>query len=409
MVSLIPWRKRAVQETTLDDVPGLTGIDSSSTFGQFLTSLLAVGFSPRLVSNVWCANRCLQLCSQQIASFPLRFIGRREPAWLTNPDPVWYANGISDAVFAATASIYGWGDAFLYVTSRYSDGLPAGWTVLDPAQVSVRNRGGVRVYDVGGRELNREDVVQITRNPTNALRGTSALRSYSSHLWGALTSAEASRSLQGENALPPAVLKSARKLTEAQAIRIQDQWATRRAASSGRPPVLEPGIDLVDGPLASFSPRDLMLLEAQEFDARVIASAFSVPAFLLNMPLEGGLTYQNPEILFDYWWRVELRPTAKRISDALTAQMLPRGSSVRFDPRESLEPGLKDLHTVWFEALQQGAVTQDEYRRAVLQLGPQSEGTEAIDELLEPNTAGASPSDQPSAAVVTLRPTGVVT
>lgn len=409
MVSLIPWRRREVQETTLDDVPGLTGIDSSSTLGAFLSGLIATGFSPRLAQNVWCANRCLQLCSQQVASYPLRFIGSREPAWLTNPDPVWYPNGISDAVFAATASMYGWGDAFLYVTSRYSDGLPSGWTVLDPAAVHVRARRGVRVYEVSGRPLARDDVVQITRNPTGALRGTSALRSYSAHLWGALTSAEASRSLQGENALPPAVLKSTHKLTEAQAIKIQDQWAARRAASSGRPPVLEPGIDLVDGPLASFSPRDLMLLEAQEFDARVIASAFSVPAFMLNLPLVGGLTYQNPEILFDYWWRAELRPTAKRISDALTAQMLPRGSSVRFDARESLEPGLKDLHSVWFEALQQGAVTDDEYRRAVLQLAPMSEGEAAIDELLEPNTAGASPADQPSAEVVTLRPTGVVT
>jgi hypothetical protein len=100
---------------------------------------------------------------------------------------------------------------------------------------------------------------------------------------------------------------------------------------------------------------------------------------------------------------------ANRISDALTAQMLPRGSSVLFDASSTLDPGLKDTHTVWLEALAAGAVTIDEYRLKVLQLGPLADDTAAVDELLEPNTAGASPADQPSAAVVTLRPTGVVT
>jgi hypothetical protein len=171
-----------VQETALEDVPGLTGIDSSSALGQYLSGLLAVGFSPRLVSNVWCANRCLQLCAQQIAKYPLRFTGSREPAWLTSPDPVWYPNGIGDAVFSATSSMYAWGDAFLYVTSRYSDGLPSGWTVVDPAAVHVRARKGLRVYEVHGSELDPGDVVQITRNPTGALRGTSALSPYSAHL-----------------------------------------------------------------------------------------------------------------------------------------------------------------------------------------------------------------------------------
>jgi HK97 family phage portal protein len=325
---------------------------------------------------------------------------------LTNPDPVWFPNGIGSAVEAAVRSLYASGDAFLLVTARYADGLPSGWTVVDPWQINVQVENGRRSYEANGKPIPADDVVQITRNPGNALRGTSALRSYASHLWGAIGSAEASRSLQGESPIPPAVLKSSRKLTQTQAVAVQDQWAAARARSSGRPPVLPPELSFETN---AFSPKDLMLLEAQEFDARVIASAFGVPAFMLNVPLSGGLTYQNPEILFDYWWRAELKPAAKKISDALTAQMLPRGSSVRFDARESLEPGLSELHKVWFEALGSNAVTSDEYRRAVLGLGPLGDEG-AVDELLEPSTAGASPADdRVPATVVTLRPTGVVT
>ena len=31
---------------------------------------------------------------------------------------------------------------------------------------------------------------------------------------------------------------------------------------------------------------------------------------MLNMALQGGLTYQNPAALGEQWWRFELRPTA---------------------------------------------------------------------------------------------------
>lgn len=365
-----------------------------------------VTYSPRLLENVWVANRCLQLNSQQIASMPLRFIGSSQPAWVTNPDPAWYPNGIGDAVFAAVASMYGHGDAFLYVTARYANGLPSAWTVLDPVPVSVEVKNGVRFYRSGTRWLNRDDVVQISRNPGNSIRGTSALRSYASYLHGLQSSSELARSLMGEGATPNAVLKSQKKLTKDQAETLQQQWADATAVRRGYPAVLPPEIDFEQ---LAFSPKDLLLLDAQEFNARVIASAFNVPAFMLNLPLEGGLTYQNPEILFDFWWRAELRPAAQRISDALTAQMLPRGSSVQFDAREVLAPGLKDMHTIWKEALQEEVVTPDEYRRAVLQLGPMGDRA-AIDELLQPNVADASPADQPdSSSVIALRPSQAVT
>ena len=56
------------------------------------------------------------------------------------------------------------------------------------------------------------------------------------------------------------------------------------------------------------------------------------------MAVAGGLTYQNPAALFETWWRFELMPTAGRIDQALSMQMLPRGSTVMFDPAGSYGP-----------------------------------------------------------------------
>src|SRR6188768_2369679 len=100
--------------------------------GDFWANLATTtGFtSPTLVERVWVANRCQHMNSNAISTMPLRHFGGREPAWVSNPDPSWYPNGIADCMYAIVWSMYGWGDAFVYITSRYSDGYPSAFTVL---------------------------------------------------------------------------------------------------------------------------------------------------------------------------------------------------------------------------------------------------------------------------------------
>src|SRR4029077_9057383 len=181
---LLPFRRDAPPDS-VDQAPLQPQI---SSFWEQLWgpagALMSAPWSPRLQDRVWTANRCLQLCAQQIASMPLRFFGGYEPAWVANPDPVWFPNGIGDAVFAATWSQLGWGDSFLYVTDRYANGFPSAFTVLDPAVMNVQIDAGRRTYRSGQTELNPDDVVQISRDPRGGLRGTSALSSYASTAWG---------------------------------------------------------------------------------------------------------------------------------------------------------------------------------------------------------------------------------
>jgi HK97 family phage portal protein len=298
--------------------------------------------------------------------------------------------------------MYAYGDAYLYITSRYANGFPSGWTVLDPLSMNVQSRDGQRVYRSGNVPLNSEDVVQISRDPRGGLQGTSALASYASQAWGMLGASELGRTMVSGGGVPNAVLKSTRKLGEQQARALQEQWMTSRARSNvGAPAILPPDVSFEQ---LSFNASDLALLDVLQYDARAIASAFSVPAFMLNMPLEGGLTYQNPETLFEVWWRTELRPAAGRIQRALSAQMLPRGSWVEYDARAILAPTFTAQVNAWLALKEAGVVTVDEVRAAILHLPPLAQG-EALAELEEPPTAAASPADQPPNATVTeLRP-----
>lgn len=393
---------RDVVKRTDDELEGLMG-EMVSEFWAGLSNSTWLGFNPGLASKVWVANRCMQLNSQQIATMPLRFYGKREPDWVANPDPNWYPNGIGDAVFAAVWSMYSYGDAFILIMSRdRRTGMPDTWTVLDPAPMDVRVERGRRKYKSGNVELNPDNVVQISRNP-GGVRGTSAISSYGSYLYGILATAEMARALSGESGIPNTVLKPKRKVNAQQAEALQTQWAARSSARRGAPAILPPDIDMET---IAFSPQDLMLLDIQTFDAQVVASAYGVPPFMVNLPLEGGLTYQSPAMLGEHWWRFELLPCAARLQRGLSSNMLVKGEWVEFDAQATLAPAFTDLVTAWIALKDAGIVTDNEVRAATLNLPPEEQG-EALAALTQPPTASASPAQQQSASVVALRPTGV--
>jgi hypothetical protein len=285
-----------------------------------------------LADRVWVANRCQQLNSQQIASMPLVFHGPADvPAWVSSPDPNWYPNGLGDALHSIVDQIYGWGFCCLYITDFYASGFPRTWTVLPSSSVNISMEGGARVYKIGEDPLDHDRVVQIDRNPGTALHGCSALRSYAQQAWGLLAAGNQSMNVN-QGGIPQAVLKSERKLTAEQAQAIQTQWMDATSRRNGAPPVLPPELAFE---ALSFNPSDLALLDTQEFNAKAIMTAYGVPSVLLNMAMQGGLTYQNPAALGEMWWRFELRPTATRIANSFSAQMLPRGQWVSFDAADT--------------------------------------------------------------------------
>jgi hypothetical protein len=127
---------------------------------------------------------------------------------------------------------------------------------------------------------------------------------------------------------------------------------------------------------------------------------------MLNMTLEGGLTYANPEMLYEIWWRSELHPFSQTIERALSQRLLPAGNWVKFDPAEVLAPTWPNQVSSVVELHKEGIMTVDE-ARARLGLRPLAEG-EMTDELLTPPTASGSPAQPAPAVVQELRPTAVI-
>jgi len=319
-----------------------------------------------LAEQVWVANRCQQMNAQQIASMPVEYHGPTEPAWVSSPDPNWYPNGIGDAVHAIVELIYGWGFACLYVTDTYADGFPRTWTVLPSASLTITAPDGSRQYKLNDTQLDARRVIQIDRNPGTGLHGTSALRAYAQQAWGLLAAGNQSMTVS-QGGIPQMWLKSERKISKEQAEALQLQWMTATSARNGAPPVVPPEITPEQ---LSINPADLALLETQEWNARMLCTAYGVPSVLMNMALQGGLTYQNPAALGEMWWRFELRNTATRIANAWSAQMLPRGQWVTIRAEDTFAPLLPDS-------------TEDDPQLAPQQDAPQ------------PQIAKASPAQQP--------------
>lgn len=345
------------------------------------------GWSPYLAERVGTVARCLQLNSQQIATMPLNLRGPVDkPPWLINPDPEVY-NGLADAIFMAVWSRYSRGETFLYATSRLASGYPASFVVLDPVTMQVDwDETGAPRYSSNGQPLPRENILHIKRDPRpGQLRGTSALAAYWSNLLSAMYAESFAGDVFAHSGVPGTVLKWSGRLTANQAADIQAQWVASVAQRSGAPAVLDQGLDFS---VLSFSPKDLMLLELREFDAKQLAAAFGVPAFLLNLPQASGLNYSNPAMLFDLWWRAELMPTATQIESALST-WLPRGNWVVFDPSVILRPDLASMADTYIKLLGANVVTVDEVRAAVLDLPPLAEG-QALEFIGEPASASDS-------------------
>jgi HK97 family phage portal protein len=388
-----------LERTSEDDIPLASESAWQAQISAFWGQLGGVGFSPSLIDRGWVANTCIDLTASQIARMPLRHYGSREPAWVANPDPVWYPNGVGDAIYAGIDSYLRWGDAFLYITSRYADGYPSGWTILDASRMTVGVRRGQRSYRISQTELDPDNVVQISRDPrAGSLTGSSVIKSYASQAYGLLAASDLGRVMM-QSDVPQYALKPTRKVTPAQAENLQDDWMSRVSQRRGAPWVLPPDLDVEK---LSFSVADLMLLEAQKFNAQILAASCGVPALFLNLPIEGGLNYQSPAMLGEHWWRFKLRTFATAFTQALSSQMLPAGSYVEFDAKETMAPAYDVLVLAVAKLVESGVIMVEE-ARAILRL-PVEQQPQALADLMTPTSAGASPAQQPS-NVAELRPT----
>lgn len=288
-----------------------------------------------LVDAAW---MCVDLNASIISTMPpyaTHDHGIVTPTWLANPNPDLYSSW--DEFAKQLWWDYQLGEAFVICTSRYADGYPARFHVLEPWLVSVDIGGdGRRQYRIGAIDPG-PDLLHIRYKSTaSSARGMGPLDAGNARMVAAgLLQQYAARVIES-GGIPYYVMKHPTELSAKQIAGLQQQWWTSRMNSLGMPAILSGGVEIET---LQISPADMALLELSQYTESRIAVMLGVPPFLVGLPSGGdSMTYSNVTALFDYHWRAGLRPKVSPVVHALSQWALPRGTDVEVNRDEYVRP-----------------------------------------------------------------------
>lgn len=324
---------------------------------HWCTPLWGQGRLGELVDTAWAA---LDLNASVLSSMPVYGVsGRRRvrlPSWSENPDPDRYT---SWEEFAKELFWdYGTGEVFVLQTAPYADGYPARFHVVAPWLVNADMVDGLRRYSIGGLDVT-DDLLHIRyKSSTDDARGHGPLEAGQARVVAAGVLARYGMEFARGGGVPYYVITSPDQLTEQETNRLLDQWWESRVRRTGQPAVLSGAITLT--PLQT-NPRDMALVDLEQFHESRIAVLCGVPPFLLGLPSGGdSMTYSNVTALFDYHWRAGLRPKAQAVMSALSQWLLPRGTRIELNRDAYVQPGPLERAQVWDIMQRIGVLTADQ-------------------------------------------------
>lgn len=306
--------------------------------------------------------RCVDLTANSISSLPLgQYTQDQEPApqpaaWMSNPQPGLYTSR-REAICSIVVSLLLRGNAYLYVTATYVDDWPRYWVVLNPDSVSVTaDESGLPLYQVDGKPVSSERLYHIKHQVRpGSLTGMGPLEATYDNLYGMAAAQNWATELAGKGMIPTGLLVHPEQLSDIQSAELRDQWE----ATPGITRVLSGGLDFRT---VGLSPKDLLLLDRIDFDARCIATAFGIPAPMLNLSMEGaGLHYSSSEMDLRALWQLTLNPIADNIERAFS-EMLPGNQNARFDEYGFLAGAFAEQVAAAVQLVSSGIWTLDEAR-----------------------------------------------
>ena len=197
---------------------GVTEDAWQTQISTFWNNTYGISFSPRLIDRVWTAARCIHLNAQQIARMPLRFFGTREPSWVSNPDPVWFRTASETLYTQRSTACTGGETRTWYITSRYADGYPSAWTVLNAENITVEVKNGRSSTGTGRTTSTLRTWCRCpgTHGPDSPC-GTSAIKAYSAQAYGLLAAQRSGPDNDGVRC-PNTILQPKRKVDADQAV-----------------------------------------------------------------------------------------------------------------------------------------------------------------------------------------------
>lgn len=306
---------------------------------------------------------CIDLNARITADMPVfmtRQLQRLTPLpWVSNPQPQVYSHW-GEFMRQVWWSFQAIGEAFIVCTSRYNDGFPRTFMMMDPAYVSVDLVEGVRRYSIGSEDAT-EDILHIRyMSWPSDCRGHGPLEIAGERVLAAKTFMRFATELAQNGGVPWAVLKSKYRLGSAQANALKAQWIASARNRMGAPAVIDSEMDLQ---VLQVPPKDMGLSDLQKFSEARIATLLGVPAYLVSLPSGAdAMTYSNVVSLFDYHWRATLRPLSRFITRAISGWVLASGTELELDPTSYIQPGPIERANYYQTMVGMGAMTIEEVR-----------------------------------------------
>jgi HK97 family phage portal protein len=141
-----------------------------------------------------------------------------------------------------------------------------------------------------------------------------------------------------------------------------DRWRSSRQSTGGAVAYLSAALELSS---VGFSPKDLAMVEAREFQVAEIARATGLPGVLLGASLP-GLTYQNVQGERRGLVDLALQPYMSAIEERLSMDdVTPRGTTLMFRPNDFLRATPIEEAQLLSVLLDRDVITSDEARRRV--------------------------------------------
>jgi HK97 family phage portal protein len=145
-----------------------------------------------------------------------------------------------------------------------------------------------------------------------------------------------------------------------------DRWRESRRSTGGAVAYLSSALEMDS---VGFSPKDLAMVEAREFQVSEIARATGLPGVLLGASM-AGMTYQNVQAERRGLVDLALQPYMSAIEQRLSMDdVTPRGTTLMFQPNDFLRATPIEEAQLLSVLLDRGVITSDEARRRVGQPG----------------------------------------
>jgi phage portal protein BeeE len=120
------------------------------------------------------------------------------------------------------------------------------------------------------------------------------------------------------------------------------------------------------------SPHEMSLVDLAKFNEARIANLLGVHPFLLGLPADQSMTYNNATSIFDFHDRRYLKTAAVHVMSALSNWALPRGQAVELNRDEYSRPTLLERATAYEKLAGIGVVDAEMVRVMERLRGPEA-------------------------------------